>query len=215
MHHPPKSQLLMPMTFLFDIGNVLLKLHFDRFHTTVLGAPGAPLPSSLEQFKIPYETGEISDEEFIESSLKLLTSDLTPAQFAAAWQDIFSLNEPMWEVVQKLKAQNHRLILFSNTNSLHATHFLAEYPQFSLFDHHHFSQEVRTMKPHPDFYQQAITQYQLDPARTLYLDDLPENIATGRQLGFPSWQYDYRDHQACLEWLSRQGVNLGGEKPES
>ncbi len=192
------------MTFLFDIGNVLLNLHFDHFYNTVLGAPDAPVPEALSALKDPYETGKITCDEFVSQSLQILKSDLSHSQFISAWEDIFSLNEPMWEVVRQLKKDNHRLILFSNTNAIHARSFLATYPGFSLFNHHHFSQEIGAIKPNDDFYQKAITTYDLIPSETLYLDDLPDNIATGKRLGFRSWQYDLNDHAACLRWLATQ-----------
>ena len=189
------------MTFLFDIGNVLLKLHFENFHRKVVGHEQAPLPSQLAQLKDPFETGAITDEEFVTRSVELLGDQITPEAFTEAWLNIFSLNDPMWEVVQKLHHDGHRLILFSNTNGLHTRHFLGKYPGFSLFHHHHFSQEVGAIKPHADFYQKAVDTYQLDPADTAYLDDLPENVATGKQFGFQCLQYDLNDHEACLKWL--------------
>ena len=189
------------MTFLFDIGNVLLNLHFERFHDAVLPAHLDDLAESLLSLKDPYETGRISNDEFVQRSLDFLKSDLDPKFFASAWQDIFSPNAPMWKVAQKLHADGHRLILFSNTNALHAEKFLADHSVFSLFHHHHFSQEVGAIKPHPDFYQVAIDEYDLSPKETIYLDDLPENIATGRDFGFQSFQYDLNDHEACLAWL--------------
>ncbi len=189
------------MTFLFDIGNVLLKLHFERFHQAVLGAPDAPLPDDLLALKDPYETGAITCDQFVTQSLAILQSDLSPSEFTAAWEDIFTLNQPMWEVVRRLHKEGHRLILFSNTNAIHARAFLKKFPDFSLFHHHHFSQEVGAIKPNDDFYQKAIDTYQLIPNETLYFDDLPENIDTGKRLGFQSWQYDLTDHQAALDWL--------------
>ena len=196
------------MTFLFDIGNVLLNLHFDRFHNTILGDPSADLPEELLALKDPYETGAISCQEFVTHSLKILQSDLSPAAFTTAWQEIFSLNSQMWEVVHQLKKQGHQLILFSNTNALHAKYFLATFPDFALFDHHHFSQEAGAIKPHFPFYQDAVERYHLNPSETLYLDDLPENIAMGKQFNFRSWQYDLNDHQACLDWLAKEGIQL-------
>lgn len=196
------------MTFLFDIGNVLLRLHFDRFHEKILGRPDAPLPPELESIKEPYETGYIDDREFVERSLEVIDTPLSHDEFAAAWLDIFSPNDPMWQVVRQLKDQRHRLILFSNTNNLHTSSFLKRYEVFDHFDHHHFSQVVKAMKPSPDFYRKAIEQYQIDPAETLYLDDLAENIETGRQHGFRSWQYDLDDHESCLEWLAGEGVTF-------
>ncbi len=198
------------MTFLYDIGNVLLKLHFERFHLAILGSENTPLPDELAELKDPYETGQISDQEFVQRSLEILDHPLKPDEFIAAWEDIFSLNAPMWDLVHTLKKQGHRLILFSNTNAIHARSFLKAHPEFDLFDHHHFSQEVGAIKPHPEFYQSAIENYSLVPEETIYLDDLPENIATGKALGFRTWQYDLNDHQSCLDWLSGQGITLAG-----
>ncbi len=190
------------MTFLFDIGNVLLNLHFDRLQKTILGNSESSLPAILAPINEAYEVGAITCDDFVSRSLAALNTTLTRAQFIAAWEDIFSLNEPMWEVVENLGNQGHRLILFSNTNTIHARHFLERFEGFSLFDHHHFSQDVGANKPHDLFYQKAIEQYGLVPKETFYLDDLAENIATGKRFGFHSWQYDLDDHQAVLDWLA-------------
>lgn len=194
------------MTFLFDIGNVLLKLHFEKYRAKVLGDANTPLPDELGILKDPYETGQISDDEFVTKSLKILKSNLSPQDYTEAWQDIFSPNDPMWEVVEKLRTDGHRLILFSNTNALHSTFFLEKYEVFQHFPHHHFSQEVGAIKPHDDFYQKAVDTYDLIPVETAYLDDLPENIATGKAFGFLCWQYDFNDHTSCLDWLKSLGI---------
>lgn len=191
------------MTFLFDIGNVLLKLHFERLHQAALGSPQPVMPAPLVEINEPYEIGTITCDDFVTRSLAAIPLKLTPTEFTAAWNNIFSLNEPMWKVVHHLKKNDHRLILFSNTNALHARAFLAKHPEFALFDHHHFSQDIGANKPHDAFYQTALEQYQLVPGETFYLDDLPANIATGKRFGFQSWQYDLNDHAACLDWLSK------------
>lgn len=194
------------MTFLFDIGNVLLNLHFDRFHSAILPAGQTDLPDEMLALKDPYESGQMSDQDFIRKSTAMLEKNLTEEEFKRAWQDIFSANQPMWEVVRKLHAEGHRLILFSNTNALHAEAFLRDFEIFNLFHHHHFSHDTGANKPDPLFYENAIRDYDLIPSETLYFDDLPENIDTGVALGFQSFQYDLNNHAAAEEWLS---VRLG------
>lgn len=194
------------MTFLFDIGNVLLNLHFNRFHAAVLPAGQIDLPPEMLALKDPYESGHLSDQEFVSRSITILENDLTESEFTHAWQDIFSANQAMWDVVKKLHADRHRLILFSNTNALHANAFLHNFDIFSLFHHHHFSHETGANKPDPKFYENAINDYNLNPTETLYFDDLAENIATGLALGFDSFQYDLNDHASAEAWL--QGKNI-------
>jgi len=189
------------MTFLFDIGNVLLNLHFEKFYQKILGAPDAKVPADLQALMDKVEIGLIDDRDFVTQSAALFGEHITPKVFTEAWQDIFSLNLPMWEVVRKLESEGHRLILFSNTNGVHTDDFLVRYPEFSLFKEHHFSQNIGAAKPHPEFYQKAIDTYQLTASETIYLDDLAANIATGEEFGFRSWQYDARHHQEFLAWL--------------
>ena len=193
------------MTFLFDIGRVLLDFHFESSLSRLLPAgiadPAARIARLLER-KDEFETGAIPVETYIAWALEVLGSDATSAEFRHAWQQIFTPNEPMWRCVRQLAAEGHRLILFSNINGIHCPWIFAEFPQFSLFHAAVLSFEAGAVKPHPEIYHHAISQHQLVPADTLYIDDLPPNIATGRELGFRCWQYDLHDHASFETWLA-------------
>ena len=65
------------------------------------------------------------------------------------------------------------------------------------------SYQTGFVKPEPEIYHHAIREHGLVPEETLYIDDLPQNIATGRDLGFRTWQYDMKDH-AVLRNLARR-----------
>jgi glucose-1-phosphatase len=127
----------------------------------------------------------------------------TPDQFRHAWQRIFTPNEPMWQCVRQLSAAGHRLILFSNTNAIHCPWVFGEYPEFSLFHGAVLSYETGHIKPHASIYQHAVDMHDLDPSTTLYIDDMPENIATGLEFGFHCHQYRLDDHAAFERWLSK------------
>jgi glucose-1-phosphatase len=103
---------------------------------------------------------------------------------------------------KQLNAAGHQLILFSNTNSIHCPWVFENYPEFSLFHGAVLSFEVGANKPHPQIYQSAVDTHSLVPESTLYIDDLPENIATGREFGFHCFQYDLKDHAAFDQWLA-------------
>jgi putative hydrolase of the HAD superfamily len=108
----------------------------------------------------------------------------------------------MWKNVRQLAADGHRLILFSNTNAIHCPWVFEAYPEFSLFSGAVLSFETGFIKPEPPIYQHAIDAHGLVPAETLYIDDLPQNIATGREFGFQCHTYDLRDHASFEKWLS-------------
>lgn len=197
------------MTFLYDIGRVLLDFDFESSLSRLL-PPGCTDPREklghLLDRKDEFESGAINADDYIEWALGVIGSQATPDEFRHAWQRIFTPNEPMWENARKLSASGHRLILFSNTNAIHCPWVFEAYPEFSLFDGAVLSFEVGAIKPHPPIYQHAVDVHDLIPAATLYIDDLPENIATGREFGFHCHQYDLRNHAAFEQWLASHAL---------
>jgi len=197
----------MPSDFLFDIGKVLLDFDFETSLTTLLPA-GHPEPvaalSKLLDKKDEFEAGLISVGDYTNWALETMESTATPEDFHTAWQNIFTPNLPMWETARSLAAQGHRLILFSNTNAIHCPRVFEDFPEFSLFHGSILSYETNSIKPHPEIYRHAIAKYSLVPENTLYIDDLPANIATGNQFGFRTHQYDLDNHAAFEQWLAKE-----------
>jgi len=196
------------MDFLFDIGRVLLDFDFETSMRRVLQDETDDSFERLNQVirnRIPLEKGEIQPSEFIKQSIQTIDSSISPVAFETAWREIFTPIPRMWAVVNKLKALGgHRLILFSNTNAIHCPWVFREFPEFDHFDGAVLSHEVGAMKPDAAIYQHAIREFDLDPSRTIYIDDLPENIATGRGFGFRCHLYDMRDHAAFELWLASE-----------
>ncbi|MEY3896693.1 MAG: hypothetical protein RLZZ214_2213 [Verrucomicrobiota bacterium] len=193
------------MTFLFDLGRVLLDFNFEP-SLERLFPPGttdsAARMERLMERKDEFEAGRIDVESYVTWALEILDTDVTPDEFRHAWRQIFTRHEPMWETVRKLAAEGHRLILFSNTNAIHCPWVFEEFPEFSLFPEAVLSYQTGFVKPEPEIYHYAIREHGLIPEETLYIDDLPQNIATGRELGFRTWQYDMKDHAAFETWLA-------------
>ena len=194
------------MTFLIDIGRVLLDFDFESSLSRLFPAntpdPAARLHRLLER-KDEFETGKIPVDDYIDWALAVLGSDASPDEFRHAWQQIFTPNEPMWRCVRQWAAGGHRLILFSNINGIHCPWIFKNFPEFALFHDGVLSYETGFIKPQPEIYHHAIDRHGLIPAETIYIDDLPQNIATGRDLGFRCWQYDLHDHAAFESWLSQ------------
>lgn len=195
------------MTFLFDIGRVLLDFDFETSLARLLPPGGCDagghLATLLNQ-RDGFEAGAIAEDAYIAKALEMLGSPASPDEFRHAWRHVFTPNEAMWQEVGKLAAAGHRLILFSNTNSIHCPWVFEEFTDFSLFDAAVLSFEVGAVKPDPAIYQYAIATHQLEPAATLYIDDLAANIAVGRAHGFRCFQYDQADHPAFQRWLLEQ-----------
>mgnify|MGYP001399890789 CR=1 FL=1 len=195
-----------PKTFLFDIGRVLLDFDFEssliKLIPERINNPKERIQQILEQ-KDAFEAGLIDPESYANWALRIFESDATLNQFYQAWQQIFTANEPMWRCVRELANHNHTLILISNINAIHCPWIFNAYPEFSYFEHKLLSFEIGILKPEFEIYQHAIKTYQLNPATTIYIDDQPKNITTGKELGFQCWQYDLNDHHAFEIWLEK------------
>lgn len=195
------------MTFLFDIGRVLLDFDFEssiaRLFPPDVTDPGARMHRLIER-KDEFETGKIETDDYIRWAIETLGSTATPDEFRHAWRHIFTPNEPMWDRVRQLAADGHRLILFSNINSIHWPWITVEFPHFAHFPDAVVSFKTGFIKPQPGIYHHAIATHGLVPEETLYIDDLPANCATGRELGFRTWQYDINDHAAFESWLANE-----------
>jgi glucose-1-phosphatase len=193
------------MNILFDIGRVLLDFDFESSLARLL-PPDTENPSErlklLIERKDEFETGKIDIPTYTSWALQVLASPATPEEFQHAWQQIFTRNTPMWTCVEKLVADGHRLILFSNINGIHWPWITENFDGFHQFHGAVLSYETGFIKPQPEIYHHAIRTHQLVPEETLYIDDLPPNIATGIDLGFICHQYDLRDHAAFEKWLA-------------
>lgn len=193
-------------TFLFDIGRVLLDFDFESSLRRLLPADIHDPTERLKRIiarKDEFEAGLISAEDFTVWALEILGSHASVSEFRQAWRDIFTANVPMWQCVRKLSANGHRLVLISNTNTIHCPWIFETYPEFSYFESAILSFEVGYVKPHPEIYHYAINTHLLDPMSTIYIDDMPQNIAIGSNLGFQCWQYDINAHHNFEHWLKK------------
>lgn len=201
-----------PTAFLFDIGNVLV--HFDfkeasrRFAEQSDATPDEVL-AVLLPFKNRLESGRISDDDFITQSTARIGFRGSREDFITIWGNIFAQNPPMSKLVERL-SHIAPLYLLSNNHGLHKEWLFTHFEIFRHFKGAVFSHEVGCMKPHVAIYRKAIGQFSLQPEQTFFLDDLPDNIATARHLGFICHQYHSESHEdleaVVSRWLSTISV---------
>lgn len=192
------------MTYLFDIGNVLLAFDFTPALSTLLGRQADP--NALQQIiarKDDFEAGQIDVDEYISWASTLLDYRGGADGFKQAWRSIFTPIYPNWELVKQLHAEGHRLILYSNTNAIHAPYCMEQYDIFRYFDHAVFSHEIGEIKPHCDFFTRSFELFDINPAETRYIDDLEDNILAGRRHGLDCFHYLPDSHQALAQWTKK------------
>lgn len=195
------------MDFLFDIGNVIVHVDFisslKRILPEGIDQPEARLNRLLER-KDEFEAGRIPTGQYYPWAAKTLGHTGELETFMEAWVNVFSPNQPMLDVIEHLHDEGHRLLLFSNTNAAHIDFLRSQYPVLERFSGGILSYLVGHVKPEQAIYQLAIKNYGLNAEKTLYIDDLTENIEGGIQAGFISHQYSAEHHEHFLVWLNEQ-----------
>lgn len=195
----------MPDFYLFDIGNVIITFDFGisaRRLAERSRASAGEIIERLTPLTTDLELGRLEVDRFIDEATSRIGYEGPPEDFRAIFADIFELNGPMAELIASLKAEGAPLFLLSNTNGIHAPFFEATYPVFDLFDGRVYSHEVGLMKPDPAIYDLVKRHLPLDPARTLYIDDLPANCEAGAAAGFLAHAYDPARHGELLEKIA-------------
>lgn len=193
----------MVKAFLFDIGNVILRFDFAVAMRRLAGKMD-PVSESvmemIEPLKLAYESGQIPRAEFLQKIGEVIRYTGTEPELISAWEEIFTENFPMTELIQKLHGR-YPLYLLSNTSDLHVDYMLRMYPVFRLFDEGVYSYRAGCCKPGREIFEVAVTQLRLTPSETVFIDDLAPNIATARELGFRAIQYDHENHASLLAEL--------------
>lgn len=197
-------------TLLLDIGNVLV--HFDFApvgrRLEALSATGGDPMERLGTLKHQLETGALDGEAFVAAAVDAIGFRGTAAEFRRIWEEIFSPNQPMWDVVEAARGR-YRLLLLSDTSDIHHQSLLRDFPIFSHFEGGSFSYRSGRLKPDPEFYRLAIEEHGLVPGETLYADDRPANVEAGARAGLVSLLYAADGHEEFLREAAARGFELG------
>lgn len=112
--------------------------------------------------------------------------------FLADWSSHFSVDDSMLALLATL-AQSRRVLLFSNTNREHWEH-VTQLANGALGRYEaYLSHEIGDMKPNAAAFQLVASRAGITPQRALFVDDLAENVAAARALGFHGHIYKSRD----------------------
>ena len=198
-------------TIVFDIGWVLVHLTPQRLLDT-LRAAGAQVESLADvTTRIAlheHESGRLDGEGLLDELAALAPQAIPRAHLAEAWVDMFELQTGMLQLLEGVR-QSHRVFLLSNVGDLHWAELRRRWALHEQVDQVIASFEAGVMKPDPGIYAIAEQRCQLVPARTVFIDDLPPNIAAAEARGWRGILH--QDESTTRERLQQLGVFLAGK----
>jgi len=189
---------------IFDLGGVILnldyqltidafkKLGLEDFDTMYTQAKQSDL---FDRF----ETGQISSQHFINKLLPFLPNHVTPNQVVHAWNAMI-LDFPIerLQFIEKLKTEKS-IYLLSNTNEIHLDAVnrslakVVEKPLSDYFTEVYYSHEVKMRKPHHMIFDFVCNQNNLDPSKTLFIDDTIGHIEGAKSFGLNTFHLTKKD----------------------
>jgi FMN phosphatase YigB (HAD superfamily) len=179
----------------FDLGNVLLTLRFDRFVERASDGSERSEDEIRQRYiegerKRLFETGKISEVEFITELASWLgwpTSHLE--ELTHIWADVFDDMPGAEESIKEL-SESRSLWIMSDTNQTHWRHVRGKWPFLGRFDRYFTSYSTSKLKTDPAAFGPVIESIVGSPNNVFFFDDIATYVANARMAGLDAHLFE-------------------------
>lgn len=179
---------------IFDLGNTIVPFDFRRGYAAMerrCKYPAAEIPKRIgaTDLVVRFESGKVDQHAFVKELCGILDLEMSFEEFRDVWFSIFlpeTLVSEDWLAALK---ERYRLVLLSNTNTLHFEMLEANYPILRLFEQRVLSNEVGAMKPSPIIYERAVELAGCRPGECFFTDDVAVYVEGARACGLDAVQF--------------------------
>jgi glucose-1-phosphatase len=186
----------MYKNIIFDLGNVIIDLEFERSEKELIRIFGDDMHTRLAALRQGdiferYEMGLCSENTFVEVLQMLNTQRVSSRRIIDAWNAML-IQTPMkrLQLLAKLRSQ-YQVFLLSNTNQTHLDWVyddLKRSYQITDFESRYFhkayySHLIHLRKPQTQIYEYVLADASIKAAETLFIDDNEANIIAAKQVG--------------------------------
>jgi FMN phosphatase YigB (HAD superfamily) len=165
---------------------VLLPLNYGPVLAlfTESGVALEDVPGLLSQVGLEaHERGELGGDAFLERLAATCGRPLDLELLRNSWLDMFDEAPDMFALASGLM-RNYRVYLLSNMGDLHWAYLDGRYGLGSLVHGALASCHARAVKPQAAIFREAERRFDLDPARTVFIDDLTVNVRGAEACGW-------------------------------
>ena len=202
----------MVNTIIFDLGDVFLNKNKEAKVKAFADLGLHEWNDEHEKLEKKLETGKIDAEAFL-TGLQKSMPNASLKEIKAAWNagiDDFPLYR--LEFLQKL-SEEFRLFLLSNTDPIHIEKFERDveasfYMDFyQCFEKVYFSHEIGYRKPDTEAFNVVLNKHDIQPKRTLMVDDKKFNTDAAAALGFQVWNLQ-KGKEDVVDLFDKKVINL-------
>lgn len=190
-----RHNLLEMDAVIFDLGNVLLNYTPRRYlellkinpawHDRIEAALfGHPLWAEIDR-------GRMNNAELAAAAAKL-DPELSGAihDYMENWVRFFYLIPENVDTFYRIKDTGTKVYILSNFSQENFEIMEARYPWLQDFDGRIISYREKLIKPDPPIYHLLIERFKLNPARSVFIDDLEANVRTAINVGLNAIWHD-------------------------
>ncbi len=192
---------------ILDFGGVLLDLDERATYEAFVALGLEKVPPELTAVNLDFQRGKVGREQYVAFLKRYLPPGTTTAQVEDAWCAMLRQVPPArWHLLVRL-GKRYRLFLLSNTDPIHIDRLrrrmdLDAFEQ--LFERVYYSQDTGLRKPERALFERVLRENGLDAARTLFVDDMLENVEGARAAGLQGLWLDLsrrRPDEVLSAWL--------------
>ena len=191
---------------IFDLGGVIINLDYkktEKEFERIVGTNFSEFYSKQNQTDVfnKLETGHISEKQFVEAMQKSSNKEVSHQEIITAWNAmLLDIPKERIKLLEKI-GNEKRIFLLSNTNEIHKTAFdriVLETHKMkgleSLFEKAYFSHLVGMRKPNREIFDFIIRDNNLNPDKTLFIDDSPQHIEGAIKAGLNAYHLEVNTH---------------------
>ncbi|MGA8262828.1 MAG: HAD family phosphatase [Ignavibacteriaceae bacterium] len=178
----------------FDLGMVLISFDYNIALEKLERIEKGFGVNYLNHYKANYEThrqferGDISEDEFLRKTMVVFNGRLDIGTFKKIYSEIFTINEDVAALLPWLK-KKYKLIVLSNTNSIHKEYGWKDYDFLKYFDEMVLSHEAKAVKPEEKIYRAVEKVSRKLPEEHIFIDDIKDYTEAAIKLGWDGIQF--------------------------
>ena len=196
--------------FLFDLGNTLIKLAYERVLENVCRDANVTRDQLIAILEQPggyrdMERGAVTFRELYDFLRDRADYRGTALDLHRVWSDFFDGTVPGAEALLERLREKYRIAFLTNSNEVHAEVIPRQFASlFRKDDRFVFSHRFRVAKPDPEIFRRALEVIGALPQNVVFVDDLIENVLAARLLGIQSFQFV--DAEQVTQELKAEGL---------
>ena len=194
-------------TFIFDLGNVLVSYDWQALLKNMKYNPEAIRAVGDAMFESPdwpeADRGVRNEEEILQAFIE--NDPEYEKEIRAAFSRLdgairtfsYTVN---W--IKHLKQKGYKVYYLSNFSQPMFEQCGKKMKFLELMDGGYMSWQVKLLKPEPEFYQKLLQDFNIDPQKAIFIDDVMDNIAEARAQGIHAIHFE--DRKSTLRKLSEE-----------